>query len=142
MNAVVFEESNIERTNMAEADRIARIELDIAEVKGDVKIVTVRLGELKSEFQDFKIEVAKEFGAVRVEIHKESGSLRAEIGDFRTEVAKEFTEVAKEFGEFRAEVKAGFESLGASLERTKVWMLSTGIVTVLTVAAVVGLKSH
>jgi hypothetical protein len=49
----------------------------------------------KGEHQDFKTDVAKEFGAVRT-----------------------------------------------SLERTKVWMLTTGIATVLGVAALVGFKSH
>jgi hypothetical protein len=59
-------------------------------------------------------------------VTKEFGAVRAEFGDFKTEVAKEF-------GSLRAEV----ESVRTSLERTKVWILGTGISTVLSVAAIV-----
>jgi hypothetical protein len=94
MNAVVKEVSS-----MVVEDRIARLESDVAEVKGDVKVLT-------KEFRDFKVEVAKEFGAVR------------------------------------AELKGSVESLRTSIERTRVWMLGTGISTVLGVAALVGWKIH
>ncbi|HWC00298.1 MAG TPA: hypothetical protein VG672_26505 [Bryobacteraceae bacterium] len=123
MNALLAEVSN-----MVTEDRIERIESDVVEIKGGLKVLT-------KEFQDFKTAVAKEFGSLRTEVVTEFGS-------FRAEVAREFglfrAEVAKEFGSVRAEI----ESLRTTVERTKVWMLCTGISTVLGVAAIVGFKLH
>ncbi len=90
MSAVIEED-----TPMAVEDRIARLELDMAEVKSDVKMLNGRVSDLRVELQGFKTEVAKEFGSLRT-----------------------------------------------SIERAKVWMLGTGITTVLGVAALVGLKLH
>jgi hypothetical protein len=101
MSAIIEEEIRV-----VVEDRIARIESDVAELRGDVKAIGARLSQ-------FMTEVAKEFGAVRAEAAKESGSIRAELQSLRT-----------------------------SIERAKVWMLCTGVSTVLGVAAVVGLKLH
>ena len=63
---------------------------------------------------------------------------------FRTEVAKEVAGVNKEIagvtkdaGSFRAEVAREFGAVRASIERTKVWMLGTGISSILSIAAIV-----
>lgn len=83
MSAVMGEERRV-----VIEDRIARLESDVTEVKGDVKV-------LNTSLNDFKTEVAKEFGSLRT-----------------------------------------------SIERMKVWVLGTGISTVLGIAAVIGLKLH
>lgn len=119
MNALATKEMR-----MVAEDRIARLESDVAEVKGDVKTLNSRVSEIQADLQDFKINVAKEFA-----------SARAELGDFKTEVAKEF-------GRVRTEMKESFGSLRTSIESTKVWVLTTGLATLLGVAAIVGLKSH
>jgi chromosome segregation ATPase len=142
MNAAVAEVMN-----MVMEDRMARLESDVAELKGDVKT-------LGKQFGDLKTEMAKEFGAVRgelqgfkTEVTKEFSSVRGELQGFKTEVTKEFssiraelqgskTEVAKELGSVRIEM----ESLRTSIERNKVWMLCTGLSTVLSIAAIVGFK--
>jgi uncharacterized protein YydD (DUF2326 family) len=92
VNAAVAEVSS-----MVVEDRIARLESDIAELKGDVKSLNTHLLEF-------------------------------------------MTEVAKDFGFMKAEIRGSVESLRTSIERTKVWMLGTGISTVLGVAAIVGFK--
>jgi archaellum component FlaC len=76
-------------------DRLARVESDILEVKGQVR-------DLHYEFNIFKIDVAKEFGAVRGE----------------------------------------FGKVLTSIERTKVWMITTGVSTVLAVAGIISVKVH
>lgn len=115
MNAAVAEVMN-----MVVAERLARLEADVTEMKGDIKTLGKQLG-------DFKTEVAKEFSSVRTELQ-----------GFKTEVAKEFGSVAKEIGSVRIEM----EPLRTSIERNKVWMLCTGISTVLSIAAIVGFKLH
>jgi uncharacterized coiled-coil protein SlyX len=94
VNAAVAEVSS-----MVVEDRIARLESDVAELKGDVKSLNTHLLEF-------------------------------------------MTEVAKDFGFMKAEIRGSVESLRTSIERTKVWMLGTGISTVLGVAAIVGFKLH
>jgi predicted RNase H-like nuclease (RuvC/YqgF family) len=130
MNAAVAEVMS-----MVVEDRTARPESDVTKIKGDPKTAN-------AEVLDFGTDVAKEFGSViaelrdfRTEVAKEFASLRAELRDFKTEVAKEF-------GSLRAELRSSMESLRTSIEHTKVWMLGTGISTVLGVAAIVGLKVH
>jgi hypothetical protein len=91
MNAAVAEVMN-----MVVEDRIAGLESDVAEIKGDVKA-------LGKQFGDFKTEMEKGFSSVRTELQ-----------GFKTEVAKEF--VAKEIGS----VKTEMESLRAFIERNKV----------------------
>jgi chromosome segregation ATPase len=137
MSAVAAEEAR-----MLVEHRIARLESDVTEIKTDLKVLDSRVTEIKGDLQAFKTDVAKEFGSVRAEIRdfktevaKEFGAVRAELRDFKTEVAQEF-------GCMRTEMKSSFESLATSIERTKVWMLTSGLATLLGVAAIVGLKSH
>jgi hypothetical protein len=56
-------------------------------------------------------------------------ALRSELLNFKVEVAKEFGSVAKEFGSVARE----FGLLRASIERAKLWMLVTGVGTILSV---------
>jgi len=129
MNAVA---AKVDR--MVGDDRIARLESDVAEIKGDVKALTTCLLE-------FKAEVASQIGIFRTEVASQIGTFRTEVASqistFRTEVAKEIGSLGKEAGSFRAEVAKEFGAVRTSIERTKVWMLGTGISTVLSVAAIV-----
>jgi chromosome segregation ATPase len=149
MNAAVAEVMN-----MVVEDRIARLESDVAEIKGDVKTLGKQFGDFKTEMakefssirtelQGSKTEVAKEFSSVRTELQgfktevaKEFSSIKAELQGSKTEMTKEFGSVAKEIGSVRIEM----ESLRTSIERNKVWMLCTGLSTVLSIAAIVGFK--
>jgi hypothetical protein len=74
--------------------------------------------------------------AFKIEVTKEFGSVRTELRDFKIEVAKEFGSVRTEM------MKTSFGSLRTSIESTKVWVLTTGLATLLGVAAIVGLESH
>jgi hypothetical protein len=56
-----------------------------------------------------------------------------DFGSFKSEVAKDFgsfrSEVAKEFGSVRTSI----ESLRTAIERAKLWMVVTGLGTILSV---------
>ena len=110
MNAVVA----VERS-MAAEDRMARLESDVGELKGDVKALNARVNESI-------ISNAKEFGSLRAEMEKASGSLRAEM--------------EKGFGSLRAEMEKGFGTLKTSMESAKLWMLVTGVGSVILVTFV------
>jgi len=101
---------------MVVEDRIARLESDVVEIKVDLKT-------LGKQFVEFKMEVSKEFASVRAEAATEFASVRAELQGFQTSVAREFGSVG-----------IGLESLRTSIERTKVWMLGTGIALVVDAA--------
>jgi hypothetical protein len=110
MNARVAREAP-----MTDDDRIARlqsdvqhIQSDVTEIKSDVKSLWGALDALRTEFLSFKAEVAKELG-----------SFKAEMG--------------KEFGSFKAEVAKEFGSVRTSIERAKLWMVVTGVGTILSV---------
>lgn len=115
MNAAIAEESSmlVEDQITRVADRITRVEDRIIRVEDRIARVESDVVEVKSNLK----------------------MLNTRINDFQTEVAKEF-------GAVRAELWKSVESLRTSIERTKVWMLGTGITTVLGVAAVVGFKLH
>ena len=99
MNAVVA----VERL-MAAEDRMARLESDVSELKGDVKALNARVNESI-------ISNAKEFGSLRAEIEKTSGNLRADM-------------------------EKGFGTLKTSMESAKLWMLVTGVGSVILVTFV------
>ena len=98
MSAVAVREKSVAE------DRIARLESDVAELKGSVKAIDTRLNE-------FIVATAREFGAVR-------------------------TEMAQGFGALRAEMNEGLGSLKASIESAKLWMLVTGVGSVILVTFV------
>lgn len=137
-------------------DRIARIESDVAEIKDDVKTINIRLN-------DSIAANAREFGAVRAELamhrtdtEKNIAALRAEtekgFGSLRAELATHKTDTEKGFGAVRAEIEKGFGSLRVEIEKTrteiqgvrteivstKLWMLITGIGTILAILGNIG----
>jgi archaellum component FlaC len=154
MNAVIVREKA-----MSEADRIAKLEAGVHHLQSDITDIKGTLEWLRRAFETFKIEVSQEFGAIRAEFARELGSFRSEVtkefgsfrsevtkefGSFRSEVTKEFgsfkSEVAKDFGSFRSEVAKEFgsvrtsiESLRTAIERAKLWMVVTGLGTILSV---------
>ena len=99
MNAVMVVESS-----MAAEDRIARLESDVCELKGDVKALGARANESI-------IANTKEFGSLRADMEKGFGSLRAEM-------------------------EKGFGTLKTSMESAKLWMLVTGVGSVILVTFV------
>jgi len=132
MNAVIVREKA-----MSEADRIAKLEAGVHHLQSDITDIKGTLEWLRRAFETFKIEVAQEFGAIRAEFARELGSFRSEVakefGLFRSEVSKESgsfkSEVAKEFGSVRTSI----ESLRTAIERAKLWMVVTGLGTILSV---------
>jgi hypothetical protein len=143
MNAVIVREKT-----MSETDRIAKLEAGVHHLQSDITDIKGTLEWLRRAFETFKIEVAQEFGAIRAEFARELGSFKSEVtkefGSFRSEVTKEFgsfrSEVTKEFGSFRSEVAKEFgsvrtsiESLRTAIERAKLWMVVTGLGTILSV---------
>jgi hypothetical protein len=106
VNAVVAAENS-----MVAEDRIARLESDIGELKGDVKTLNVRVSESI-------IANAKEFGGLKTEMEKGFGTLR--------------TEIEKN----RADAEKGLGSLKTSIESAKLWMLVTGVGSVILVTFV------
>lgn len=75
-------------------------------------------------------------------LESDVAELKVDVKSLNTHLLEFKTEVAKEFGFMKAEIRGSVESLRTSVERTKVWMLGTGISTVLGVAAIVGFKLH
>jgi hypothetical protein len=96
---------------MVAEDRIARLESDVGELKGDVKALNARVSESI-------IAHAKEFGGLKTEMEKGFGTLR--------------TEIEKN----RADTEKGFGSLKTSIESAKLWMLVTGVGSVILVTFV------
>ena len=91
--------------DMPVEDRLASLESDVKYLRSDVTEVKQRIQSLENNLNSFKTEVAKEFGAVRTE----AAGLRAEMN--------------KEFGA----VRVAIESLKTSIEKSKLWMLVTGV---------------
>jgi hypothetical protein len=121
VNAVMALESS-----MAAEDRIARLESDVCELKGDVKALGARVDESI-------IANAKEFGSLRTDMEKGFGSLRSEMekgfGSLRSEMEKSV-------GGLRADMENGFGTLKTSMESAKLWMLVTGVGSVILVTFV------
>ena len=85
---------------MVAEDRMARLESDVGELKGDVKALNARVSESI-------IANAREFGGLRTEIEKN-----------------------------RADTEKGLGSLKTSIESAKLWMLVTGVGSVILVTFV------
>jgi hypothetical protein len=92
-------------------DRIARLESDVSELKSDVKSLNVRVSESI-------IANAKDFGGLRTDMEKGFGTLR--------------TEMEKN----RADTERRFGSLQTAIESAKLWMLVTGVGSVILVTFV------
>jgi hypothetical protein len=105
---------------MVVEDRIARLESDVDEIRGDVKVLNARLNESI-------VANAREFGSLRSEMEKGFGSVR-------TEIEKNRAETEKSLGSLRADMEKGFGLLRSSIESAKLWMLVTGVGSVILVA--------
>jgi predicted RNase H-like nuclease (RuvC/YqgF family) len=100
MNALMKKEDK-----MPVEDRLARLESDVKYLRNDMTEAKQRIQSLDNNLQSFRTEVAKEFGAVRTE-----------AADFRADMNKEF-----------GAVRVSIESLKTSIEKSKLWMLVTGV---------------
>ena len=83
---------------------VEHLQSDVTEIKRDGKSLRDAVDQLKTQFLTFKAEVATQFGSIK-------------------------TEVAAEFGSVRTSI----ESLRTSIERAKLWMVVTGVATILSV---------
>ena len=150
MSAVIGVENR-----MITEDRIARLESGVDELKGDVKVLSARLNESivanAREFGSLRAEMEKGFGALRTEIEKNRTEMEKGLGALRTEAEKNRVEMERGFGTLRveieenraeaekglgtlqAEVEKGFGSLRTSIESAKLWMLVTGVGSVILV---------
>jgi len=114
---------------MVAEDRIARLESDVGELKGDVKALNARVSESI-------IANAKEFGGLKTEMEKGFGTLGTEIEKTRTDTEKGFGALRAEIEKNRADTERGFGSLTTSIESAKLWMLVTGVGSVILVTFV------
>jgi archaellum biogenesis protein FlaJ (TadC family) len=105
VNAVVA----VERPMIAE-ERMERLESDVAELKTDVKALSARVDESP-------VSNAREFGSLKAQMEKGFGELRAEL--------------QKELGALRADSEKQFGELRTSIESAKLWMLVTGVGSVI-----------
>jgi predicted nucleic acid-binding Zn-ribbon protein len=80
-----------------------------------------RIVKLESDVRHLQSDVT--------EIKGEIKSLRGTVDLLRTEFLSFKTEVAKEFGSVRATI----ETLRVEIERAKLWMMVTGVATILSV---------
>ena len=119
VNAVV----KVERS-MAAEDRVTRLESDMGELKGDVKALNARLG-------DWIVASAKESGSLRAEMERGFGELKTEIERSRTDTEKGFGVLRTEIEKSRADAGRGFGTLKTSIESAKLWMLVTGVGSVI-----------
>jgi hypothetical protein len=154
VNAVMALESS-----MAAEDRIARLESDVCELKGDVKALGARVDESiianAKEFGSLRTDMEKGFGSLRSEVEKGFGSLRADmeksVGGLRADMEKSVgglradmekgvgglrADMEKGVGGLRADMENGFGTLKTSMESAKLWMLVTGVGSVILVTFV------
>lgn len=117
MNAAIAREKPL-----TDDSRITKLEANVQHLQSDVTEIKGTLGWLRESFESFRIEVAKEFAAFRAEVAKEFGAIRGEIAKESGSLAAFRTEMAKEIG-----------SLRTSIERAKLWMIVTGLGTILSV---------
>ena len=142
MNAVVAAGISM----MAE-DRNARLEADVGELKRDVRALDARVSESiianAREFGGQRADMEKGFGALWTEIEKTRADMEKGFGVLRTEIEKTRADMEKGFGVLRTEIEktradteGRFGSLKASIESAKLWMLVTGVGSVILVTFV------
>jgi hypothetical protein len=93
--------------SMTVEDRMMRLELDVGELKLDVGELKSDLKTLNARVNEWIIKSATEFGSLRTELEKS-----------------------------RADTEKGFGALKASIESAKLWMLVTGVGSVILVTFV------
>jgi len=119
VNAVLAAEKS-----MVAEDRIVRLEADVSELKGDVKALNARVGESI-------IVTTREFGSLRADMEKGFGALRTGIERSRADTEKGFGMLRAEIERNKADTEKGFGMLGTSIESAKLWMLVTGVGSVI-----------
>jgi hypothetical protein len=122
--------------SMVAEDRMARLESDVGELKADVKALDARVSESI-------VANAREFGVLRTEIEKNRGDMERGFGTLRAEIEKSRADTERGFGTFRAEIEKSradreksLGSLQTSIESAKLWMLVTGVGSVILVTFV------
>ncbi len=75
------------------------------------------LGAINTNLGSFRIEVAKELGDLRTQVAKELSTINAELGNFRVEVAKELGTINADLGNSRVEVARELGTIKTSLEK-------------------------
>jgi uncharacterized small protein (DUF1192 family) len=126
--------------SMVAEDRIARLESDIGELKSDVKTLNARVSESiianAKEFGGLKMEMEKGFGALKTEIAGNRADGERGLGTLRTEMEKGFGALRTEIEKNRADTEKSLGSLKSSIESAKLWMLVTGVGSVILVTFV------
>jgi hypothetical protein len=87
---------------------VQHLQSDVTEIKADIKSLWAAVEALMREFLSFKADVERQFGSVRTSMERDFGSVR--------------TAVERDFGQVRA-----------AIERAKLWMLVTGVGTILSI---------
>jgi chromosome segregation ATPase len=103
--------------------RLERVEDRLVKVEGRLERVEDRLVKVESRLERVEDRLVRVETDV-IELKGQVNTLNIELKDFKTDVAK------------------GFGALQTSIERSKVWMITTGIGTVLAVAGIVGFRMH
>jgi len=97
-------------------------------------------GTLRAEVEKNRVETEKSFGVLRAEAEKNRAETEKSFGVLRAETEKSFgvlrAETEKGLGVLRAETEKGLGSLKASIESAKLWMLVTGVGSVILVTFV------
>jgi len=114
----------VERSMSAE-DHMTRLESDVGELKANVKKIESDVGELKAGVKTLNARVGEWILASA----KESVNLR-------TEMERGFGAVRAEIEKNRADTEKGFGALETSIESAKLWMLVTGVGSVILVTFV------
>jgi len=120
---------------VAGEDRLVKVEADVGELKADVKALQARV-------DDSIVASAREFGSLRALMESGFGLLRSHmeksLGLLRSDSEKSLgllrSDMERGFGLLRSDMERGFGLLRAAIESAKLWMLVTGVGSVLLVA--------
>src|SRR6185437_6388119 len=128
---------------MAVEDRITKLEANVGHLRSDVTAVKTDLKELRSELGAFRKDLSAEISAIKADlavqraetgaIRAETGAIRAETGAIRTETGAIKADLASfkvQMAAFQTDVAKEFGSVRVQLERNKLWMLVTGVATI------------
>jgi archaellum component FlaC len=100
-----------QQTDMSNDNQVIKLTADVQNLRADVN-------HLQSDVTEIKAEVR---------------SLWAVVEELKTQFVSFKVEVAKELGAFRTEMARELGSIRTSIERAKLWMIVTGLGTILSV---------
>jgi len=116
---------------MIEDHRITKLEADVehlctemSEAKQDIRELQGSVSGLRTEFRDFRIEVAKDFGSVRTEMATRFGEVDVRTESLRTESATRFGEVDARIETFRTETATRFGATDVRIESLRTEMMT------------------